>query len=100
MFLGILTSRYAEKDFLKSLPIKMMIGLSILILSKATLMITFCASLFIILPKKLLVVFSIMCLASVPVALFTWMQFRLLVDVVKSTYGPRILDKKPKCGWL
>lgn len=28
MFLGILTSRYAEEDFLKSLPTKMIIGLT------------------------------------------------------------------------
>ena len=28
MFLGILTSRYAEQDFLKSLPTKLIIGLS------------------------------------------------------------------------
>ena len=32
MFLGILTSRYAEEDFLESLPRKMIIGLSTLIL--------------------------------------------------------------------
>ncbi|EXB44300.1 Ankyrin repeat-containing protein [Morus notabilis] len=32
MFLGILTSRYAEEDFLKSLPTKMIIGLSTLFL--------------------------------------------------------------------
>ena len=52
MFLGVLTSRYAEEDFLRSLPIKMMIGLSTLIFSIATMMITFCASLFIIRPGK------------------------------------------------
>ena len=34
-------SRYVEEDFLRSLPIKMMIGLSTLILSIATMMITF-----------------------------------------------------------
>ncbi|BBN67355.1 Ankyrin repeat family protein [Prunus dulcis] len=39
MFLGILTSRYAEDDFLKSLPTKMIIGLSTLFISIATMMI-------------------------------------------------------------
>ena len=98
MFLGILTSRYAEEDFLKSLPKKMIVGLSTLILSIATMMITFCASLFIILPGKSRVVIPNICLASVPVTLFAWMQFRLLIDVVKSTYAPMILDKKAKYG--
>ena len=98
MFLGILTSRYAEEDFLKSLPKKMIVGLSTLILSIATMMITFCASLFIILPRKSRVVIPIICLASVPVTLFAWMQFRLLIDMVKSTYARMILDKKAKYG--
>ncbi|KAK4593217.1 hypothetical protein RGQ29_017380 [Quercus rubra] len=100
MFLGVLTSRYAEEDFLRSLPIKMMIGLSTLIFSIATMMITFCASLFIILQGKSWVVIPVICLASLPVALFAWMEFRLLIDMVKSTYGPRILDRKLKRGWL
>ena len=98
MFLGILTSRYAEEDFLKSLQKKMIVGLSTLILSIATMMITFSASLFIILPRKSRVVIPIICHASVPVTLFAWMQFRLLIDMVISTYASRILDKKVKYG--
>ncbi|XP_075645468.1 uncharacterized protein LOC142616516 [Castanea sativa] len=98
MFLGILTSCYAEEDFLKSLPKKMIVGLSTLILSIATMMITFCASLFIILPGKSRVVIPIICLAIVPVTLFAWMQFHLLYDMVISTYASRILDKKAKYG--
>ncbi|KAL3581283.1 hypothetical protein D5086_015615, partial [Populus alba] len=43
MFLGILTSRYAEEDFLKSLPTKLIIGLSMLFFSIAAMMVTFCA---------------------------------------------------------
>src|SRR5690606_1839919 len=43
-FLGILTSRYAEDDFLISLPRKMILGLSTLFLSIATMMISFCAA--------------------------------------------------------
>ena len=98
MFLGILTSRYVEEDFLKSLPKKMIKGLSTLILSIATMMITFCASFSIILPRKSWLVISVICLASVPFTLFTWMQFHLLIDMVISTYGSRILDKKVKYG--
>ena len=98
MFLGILTSCYAEEDFLKSLPKKMIVGLFTLILSIATMMITFCASLFIILQGKSWVVIPIICLASVPVTLFAWMQFCLLIEMVISTYASRILDKKAKYG--
>uniref|UniRef100_A0A7N2LKA9 PGG domain-containing protein n=1 Tax=Quercus lobata TaxID=97700 RepID=A0A7N2LKA9_QUELO len=96
MFLGILTSRYAEEDFLDSLPKKMIVGLSTLILSIANMMITFCASLSIILPGKSRVVIPAICLASVPVTLFTCMQFHLLIDMVISTYGSRIINKKAK----
>ncbi|KAB1201231.1 hypothetical protein CJ030_MR0G004589 [Morella rubra] len=53
MFLGILTSHYAEEDFLKSLPQKMIIGLSTLFFSIATMMMAFCVALFIMLPGKL-----------------------------------------------
>ena len=41
MFLGILTSRYAEEDFLESLPRKLIIGLSTLFLSIASMMVAF-----------------------------------------------------------
>ncbi|KAJ6917210.1 hypothetical protein NC652_019552 [Populus alba x Populus x berolinensis] len=41
MFFGILTSRYREEDFLKSLPTKLIVGLSCLFFSIATMMITF-----------------------------------------------------------
>ena len=96
MFIGILTARYAEEDFLKSLPNKMIIGLSTLIFSIATMMITFCASLFIILPRKSRMLIPLVCLAGVLVVVFAWMQFGLLIDMVISTYKPRILDKKVK----
>ena len=98
MFLGILTSHYVEEDFLKSLPKKMIVGLSTLILSIAAMMITFCASLFIILLGKSRVVIPIICLASVPVILFTWMQFHHLIDMVISTYGSRTKHKEAKNG--
>ncbi|KAM7523609.1 hypothetical protein LguiA_013511 [Lonicera macranthoides] len=40
VFLGILTSRYREQDFLKSLPTKLMIGLGTLFFSIATMMVS------------------------------------------------------------
>ncbi|XP_042956321.1 uncharacterized protein LOC122292158 isoform X3 [Carya illinoinensis] len=87
MFLGILTSRYAEEDFIKSLPKKMIIGLSTLFFSIATMMITFSATLLIIFREKVSMVIPIIGLACIPVSLFVMMQSSLLVDMIASTYG-------------
>ncbi|KAG7995169.1 hypothetical protein I3843_01G094900 [Carya illinoinensis] len=99
MFLGILTSRYAEEDFYKSLPTKMIIGLSTLFFSIATMMIAFSAGLLLVLHEESWMVVPVISLASVPVTLFVLMQFPLLVDMYISTYGPGIFDRKVK-QWL
>jgi hypothetical protein len=97
MFLGILTSRYAEDDFLESLPRKMIIGLSTLFFSIAAMMIAFSTALFIMLQEQYSwIIIPVICLATVPVTLFVLMQFPLLVDMFMSTYGPGIFDKKMK----
>ncbi|XP_068312388.1 uncharacterized protein [Pyrus communis] len=99
IFLGILTSRYAEDDFLKSLPTKMILGLITLFLSIATMMIAFSSALSIILHGKSSIVILVTLLASVPVASFVWMQFPLLLELVISTYGAGVFDSKIK-DWL
>ncbi|KAF5465266.1 hypothetical protein F2P56_015288 [Juglans regia] len=99
MFLGILTSRYAEEDFFKSLPTKMIIGLSTLFFSIATMMIAFSAGLLLMLGEDSSMVIPVISLASIPVTLFVLMQFPLLVDMYISTYGPGIFDRKMK-RWL
>jgi hypothetical protein len=95
MFLGILTSPYAEDNFLESLPRKMIIGLSTLFFSIATMMTSFSTALLIMLQGQYSwIIIPVICFASVPVSLFVLMQFSLLVDMFKSTYGPDIFDKK------
>ncbi|XP_048326665.2 ankyrin repeat-containing protein ITN1-like [Ziziphus jujuba] len=97
MFLGILTSRYAEQDFLQSLPRKMMIGLFTLFFSIASMMVAFCATLFIVLRERYSWIFiPVICLASIPVTLYLFLQFPLLVDIFRYTYGGGIFDKKAK----
>ena len=96
IFLGFTSSNYKAEDFLQSLPKKMMIGISTLIISIAFMMITFCASLLIILKGKSSVIIPVICLASVPIALLARMQLRLLIDMIKLTYGSRIVDRKEK----
>ncbi|CAL8118538.1 unnamed protein product [Prunus armeniaca] len=96
MFLGILTSRYAEDDFLKSLPTKMIIGLSTLFFSIAAMMVAFSSALFIMVHEQSWIVIPMIFLASIPVTLFIWMQFPLLVEMYISTYGGGIFDRKVK----
>ncbi|KAM4071847.1 hypothetical protein ACB094_11G091500 [Castanea mollissima] len=96
MFLGILTSRYAEKDFFESLPRKMIIGLSTLFFSIAAMMTAFSAALFLMLHEQSWIFKPVICLASIPITLFVLMQFPLLVAMANSTYGPSIFDRKMK----
>ncbi|KAF2294828.1 hypothetical protein GH714_021162 [Hevea brasiliensis] len=96
MFLGVLTSRYAEGDFLKSLPKKLIIGLSTLFFSIAAMMIAFCATLIIMLDGDLKLVIPTILLASVPVTVFIFLQFPLLVEIFESTYRPGMFDRKIK----
>ncbi|KAM4071857.1 hypothetical protein ACB094_11G092400 [Castanea mollissima] len=96
MFLGILTSRYEEEDFLESLPRKMIIGLSALLFSIAAMMTAFSAALILMLHEQSWVFKPIIFLASIPIGLFVLMQFPLLVEMVNSTYGPSIFNRKMK----
>ncbi|XP_026398123.1 uncharacterized protein LOC113293892 [Papaver somniferum] len=91
MFLSILTSRYAEVDFLKRLPRKLILGLATLFFSLATLMVAFGAALSILLRKELTwVTVPVSFFACVPVSSFVFHQFPLFWEIVRSTYGPRI----------
>ncbi|GKV50670.1 hypothetical protein SLEP1_g57368 [Rubroshorea leprosula] len=96
MFLGILTSRYAEEDFYKSLPQKLILGLSTLFISIATMMVTFSSALIIMVQGRRSVILPIILLAALPVTLFMWLQFPLLVEIFISTYRPGILVKTKK----
>ncbi|RZC82071.1 hypothetical protein C5167_044648 [Papaver somniferum] len=91
MFFAILTARYAEQDFLKSLPKKLIIGLASLFISIAAMMAAFGATLVIVLQNRVTwVSIPVTLLATVPVALFGFLQFPLFIDIVRSTYGTGI----------
>ncbi|KAL5568421.1 hypothetical protein UlMin_024996 [Ulmus minor] len=98
-FLGILTSRYAEEDFLTSLPKKMVLGLSTLFISIAAMMTAFCAVIALLFQSQLWVVVPTILLASIPVILFVGLQFPLLVEIFISTYGRSIFDRNVG-NWL
>ncbi|KAK0599792.1 hypothetical protein LWI29_008677 [Acer saccharum] len=92
MFLGMLTSRYAEEDFLEALPRKLVIGLITLFMSSSSMMVAFGAAFCIAISHPWKWVIILICLLGcLPVTLFAWTQFPLLVDILKYTYGPNIL---------
>ncbi|KAI3874177.1 hypothetical protein MKW98_015154 [Papaver atlanticum] len=97
MFLSILTSRYAEEDFLRSLPKRLIIGLGTLFISIAAMMIAFAAALSIVLQRKLKwASIPIALVACLPVTLFALLQFPLLVEIYLSTYGVGIFRADSK----
>ncbi|PWA53657.1 Ankyrin repeat-containing protein [Artemisia annua] len=93
-FLSILTSRYAERDFVRSLPMKLMLGLSTLFLSITTMMITFGVSFFVLYHNEMKwIPISIGVFAIMPVVLYVVLQYHLLIDVIRATYGAKYLFK-------
>ncbi|GLT88039.1 hypothetical protein SLE2022_060840 [Rubroshorea leprosula] len=94
MFLGILTSRYAYKDFLKSLPVKLIVGISSLFISIAAMMVAFCVALFIMLQGRLWIIIPVTLFAGVPVIIFVRLQFPFLNELCTSTFRPGIFDRK------
>ncbi|KAG6630889.1 uncharacterized protein LOC122291610 [Carya illinoinensis] len=98
MFLGILTSRYEAEYFLNSLPTKMIIGLFTLFFSIGTMMIAFSSAILIMYCGESWIVIPLIVLASVPISLYVFMHFGLLVDMIVSTYGAGTFDRKMKSG--
>ncbi|XP_065854747.1 ankyrin repeat-containing protein ITN1-like [Euphorbia lathyris] len=87
IFLSILTSRYAEEDFLQSLPNKLIMGLATLFISITTMMVSFSAALFIILLHGMeWATVPIVIVASIPVSIFASLQFPLVFDILSHSY--------------
>ena len=90
--LSILTSRYAENDFLVSLPARLLFGLSALFVSVATMVRAYGAAISMIYDHKYVrIPISIVLLACVPVTLFAWQHFHIWADTMRSTYWSRFL---------
>ncbi|KAI6679109.1 hypothetical protein NL676_032990 [Syzygium grande] len=88
LFLAILTSRYEAQDFLHSLPRKIIMGLSFLILSLACMLVAFGAAYKIVQQKRPEWVYILFALLSIcPFLLFLILQIPLLGEIAKSTYG-------------
>ncbi|XP_076904138.1 uncharacterized protein LOC143559446 [Bidens hawaiensis] len=99
VFLSILTARFAEKDFLVSLPRRLFIGLFSLLLSTTAMMVAFSATLFLVFCHEKRWMLAPICgLALIPIAFFVGLQFPLMVDLFRSTYL-RIFGKQ-RSGFL
>ncbi|KAE8667008.1 Bax inhibitor-1 family protein [Hibiscus syriacus] len=82
MFLSILTSRYQERDFGIDLPRKLLLGLTSLFVSIASVLVSFCAGHFFILKDKLkYAAFPVYAVTGLPVTLFAIALFPLYHDL-------------------
>ncbi|GLT90047.1 hypothetical protein SLE2022_080000 [Rubroshorea leprosula] len=99
MFLGILTSHYSDEDYRETF--LLIIGLTSLFVSIATMTIAFCAALFIMLQGQggLGLVIPVTLLAGIPITCFVLLQFPLLVEILGLTLSPNIFGKK-ETSWM
>ncbi|PWA85568.1 ankyrin repeat-containing domain, PGG domain protein [Artemisia annua] len=97
MFLSVFTSRYAERDFLESVPRKLMIGMSYLFLSMTTMIIAFSVSFFVLYQKGLLwIPILISGFALIPFGIYVKAQYFLFIDMIRSTYLSKNIFKSKK----
>lgn len=97
IFLSILMSRYAEDDFYKSLPLKLISGLITLFISIACMMVAFGSAFFITYNYGSRVVpDSIAVLVCPPLFLYIALQFSLWSDIIYSTFYCRTLFRPTK----
>ncbi|KAL8505218.1 hypothetical protein ACS0TY_016437 [Phlomoides rotata] len=97
MFLAIITSRFAEEDFLYALPNRLIICLLSVYTSILFMMVAFGATLYIVFGKKhRLIIIPVCLLSCFPIASLAYLQASLLFDVISHTYGAGNLGKRIK----
>lgn len=97
MFLSIFTSRYAQDDFLKALPTRLIIGLLTLFISVASMMVAFSSTLYLTFgERRRFIVGCVVGSSCLIVTIFASMQLLLLVEMINSTYRPSIFKRRCK----
>ncbi|XP_023738055.1 uncharacterized protein LOC111886046 [Lactuca sativa] len=92
VFLSILTCRYTQEDFRNSLPEKLLVGLSMLFLSIVTMMISFSVNFFVLYRHRFITLAIFVSLvAIIPIVSYAYLQYPLLKDAFRSTYGSKFL---------
>nr|XP_043630888.1 ankyrin repeat-containing protein ITN1-like [Erigeron canadensis] len=95
MFLSILTTRFAEEDFLYKLPTKLLIGLVTLFISTSAMIVAFGATLFLVFGQRNKSILApIAALTCLPITSFVTLQFPLVADLIIATYGRSMFGKK------
>ncbi|KAI5667536.1 hypothetical protein M9H77_17389 [Catharanthus roseus] len=90
----ITTVTYAEENFLEKLPKKLIIGLTILFFSIASMLIAFTASFSIVLGHQTSwIIIPVALDAFIPTTLFALSQFPLVANMIHSTYGSGIFSR-------
>ncbi|XP_030942476.1 ankyrin repeat-containing protein ITN1-like isoform X2 [Quercus lobata] len=97
LLLSILTSRYAQNDFMYSLHARLMFGLTTLFISITTMVTAFIAAIFLIFDYKLeWVPYVIASLACATVVLFLVLHSNLWADLIRSYYWSKFLFRPSK----
>jgi hypothetical protein len=97
IFLSILTSCYTERDFVSSLPKRLMFGLTALFISIVGMVVAFGATCFLVYQRKgTSVPIVINALACVPICSYILLHYKILVDIINSTYLSRFLFRSRK----
>ena len=99
IFIGILTSRYAEKDFLKRLPWKLLWGLFFLFLSVCSMIVAFSTAIIDMILKgygthKWLIAVPIMSLGSIPIIFLVVSQVSFMYEIFRCTWKNPIHSTK------
>ncbi|KAL9316155.1 hypothetical protein ACSQ67_017156 [Phaseolus vulgaris] len=99
MFLTILTSRKQSKDFRRSLPFKVLLGLSSLFVSIAAMFVSFCSGHYFLLSHRFkMVLYPIYAATVLPVIFYAVAQFPLYFDLITAILAtvPWTADKGAK----
>lgn len=96
--LSVLTSSYAQKEFVKSLHVRLMFGLTTLFLSITAMLLTFIAVMFLIFDYKKLawLPYLIVILGSGPLFLFLGLHLGLFTDLIRAYYWSSYLFRPSK----
>ncbi|CAM8946715.1 unnamed protein product [Rhodiola kirilowii] len=101
-FLSILTSRYTEGDFLRALPMKLVVGILSFYMSVASMMVSYTLILYLMFghrDEKRWVIIGcavvVPCFLSV-VAMFACGHFSLVAEIIKKTYLSGTLEKRSR----
>ncbi|KAJ0800106.1 putative PGG domain, ankyrin repeat-containing domain superfamily [Helianthus annuus] len=89
LFLSILTARFSERDFLVSLPRRLIFGLLMLFLSTTAMIVAFGAILYLVFCDQRPWMLAPICVFScMPISVIVFVKVPLLIDLIQSTYFP------------